>query len=295
MNTPKNQKFKFTINTKMDQKRLDIVLSNYLSQYSRMFIVSVIKQGLVKIDNNIITSSKKRVKINQIIEIVLPKSTSSIKAEAIDLDIIYQDKDIVVINKPAGIVMHPAGRHKSGTLANALKHKFNNFYLVHRLDKNTSGVVIVARNEKVKQFLSKLFEERKVIKKYIALLAGIIKPKKAFIDLPIKRGSSGKFEVQAGGRSAKSFWQVKKYIKKLSLVEVLPKTGRTHQIRVHFKALGYPVVGDEMYGKAIKELNRHFLHAYSLEFVDWLGKKRYYKAPLSHELKQYLNYVETQI
>jgi len=292
MSTLKNQKFKFTIDVKNDQKRLDVALSNYLSQYSRVFIASVIKQGLVMVDNSMVTSSKKRVKINQIIKVVLPSQSSSIKAEAIDLDIIYQDKDIAVINKPAGIVMHPAGKHKSGTLANALKYKFDNFYLVHRLDKNTSGVIIVAKNKKIKQFLSKLFETRKITKKYIALLQGRIKPKKAFIDLPIRRGKSGKFEVQAGGRRAKSFWQLKKYIKKMSLVEILLETGRTHQIRVHFKALGYPVVGDEMYGKAIKELNRQFLHAYSLEFIDWLGKKRYFKTPLSPELKQYLDYAE---
>ena len=293
MNIPKNQKFKFIVDKTMDKKRLDVVLSNYLNSYSRVFITSVIKQGLVTIGNSLVTSTKKIIKVGQTIKVALPKVTSEIKAEAIDLDIVYQDKDIIVINKPAGIVMHPAGRHKSGTLANALKHKFNNFYLVHRLDKNTSGLVIVARNEKVKQFLSKLFEKRKITKKYIALLEGIIKPKQAFIDMPIKRGSSGKFEVQAGGRVAKSFWQVKKYIKKLSLVEVSPKTGRTHQIRVHFKTIGHPVIGDEMYGKPIKELNRHFLHAYSIEFIDWLGKKRYFEVPLSNDLKQYLNYVET--
>ena len=292
MNILKNQKFKFIIDTKNDQKRLDVVLSNYLGQYSRVFIASTIKQGLVTVNDSMVTSSKKRVKVNQIIKVVLPSQSSSIKAEDIDLDIIYQDKNIAVINKPAGIVMHPAGRHKSGTLANALKYKFNNFYLVHRLDKNTSGIIIIARNKRVKQFLSKLFEKRKITKKYIALLQGRIKPKKAFVDLPIKRGSSGKFEVQAGGRRAKSFWQVKRYIKKMSLVEILLETGRTHQIRVHFKTLGYPVIGDEMYGKAIKELNRQFLHAYSLEFVDWLGKKRYFKASLSPELKQYLNYAE---
>ena len=292
MSVLKNQKFKFVVDEKMDQKRLDVVLSNYLKLYSRVFIASVIKKGLVTLDDNLTTSSKKKVKINQTIKVVLPKNTSGIEAEDIKLDIIYQDKDIAVINKPAGIVMHPAGRHKSGTLANALKHKFNNFYLVHRLDKNTSGVIIVARNEKIKQFLSKLFETRKITKKYIALVEGIVKPKKAFIDMPIKRGISGKFEVQSGGREAKSFWQVKKYIKKLSLVEVSPKTGRTHQIRVHFKTIGHPVVGDEMYGKSVKELNRHFLHAYSLEFTDWLGKKRCFKSPLGNDLKKYLNYVE---
>ncbi len=295
MNTQKNQKIKFIVDAKTNQKRLDIVVSSYLNKYSRAFIVTIIKKGLVKVNDKIITSSKKIVKTGQVITATLPHQSAALKAEAIALDIIYKDKDIIVINKPAGIVMHPAGKHKSGTIANALKHKFNNFYLVHRLDKNTSGVVIVARNEKIKKFLSKLFEERKITKKYIALLQGKITPKKAFIDVPIKRGRSGKFEVQSDGRQAKSFWQVKKYIKKLSLVEILPKTGRTHQIRVHFKALGHPVVGDEMYGTATKELNRHFLHAVSLEFTDWLGKKRHFVAPLSSDLKQYLNYVETQI
>lgn len=295
MSTPKNKKIKFKVISDMNNKRLDVVLSNHLDQHSRVFISSVIKKGLVVVDDILVTSAKKIVKIDQVIKIDLPNQSSEIEAEAIDLDIIYQDKDIAVVNKPAGIVMHPAGRHKSGTLANALKHKFDKFYLVHRLDKNTSGVVIIARNEKVKQFLSKLFETRKITKKYIALLQGKIQPEKAFIDAPIKRGSSGKFEVKAGGRSAKSYWEVKKYIKKLSLVEILPKTGRTHQIRVHFKALGHPVVGDEMYGVVTENLKRHFLHAYSLEFIDWLGNKRYFVSPLSPDLKQYLKYVENKV
>lgn len=287
----KTKRHKLKVAKKDADQRLDLFLASRLSDYSRQFLRNQIKLGHVIIDGKVNNKPKALVRIGQVVEAVLDSSTFKLIAQPIKLDIIYQDKELVVINKPAGIVMHPAGRHKQNTLANALKYKFKTFYLVHRLDKDTSGIVLVARNEKTKNFLSKLFEQRKIKKIYVALLKGKITPQKAHISLPIKRGYEGnKFEVLSGGRKAESYYQVKKYINSFSLVEIQLKTGRTHQIRVHFKALGYPVVGDKLYGTKDVALNRQFLHAHSIEFVDWLGNLRQFVAPLPKDLNNFLKH-----
>src|SRR4030042_2603648 len=225
-------------------QRLDIVLAAQLPRYSRQFLAGQIKTGRVSIDGRTVRLPKTKVRVGQVIKAALESPHTSLVPQPLKLDIIHQDSDIAVVNKPPGLVMHPAGHHQRGTLANALKAQFPTFYLVHRLDKDTSGVVVVALTEKVKDFLSRLFEQRRVNKTYIALLTGKITPREAYIDLPIKRGRSAKFEVLPGGREATSFYRVKEYIgRRYSLVEVKAQSGRTHQIRVHFKAINHPVVG----------------------------------------------------
>lgn len=283
------KKFRFTVKSGAGE-RLDMWLAKKIPQYSRNFLANQIKSGRVWMGGKL-TQPKSIVMAGTTIvaELNLPKA--EINPEKIDVEIIFQDKDFVVINKPAGLVVHPAGKHTSGTLANALKAKFPNFYLVHRLDKDTSGVMLVALNQTTKHYLSELFEERKIQKTYLALLTGKITPQKAYLDLPIKRGKFGKFETMAGGRSAQSFYQVKEYLPGFSLVEVSPKTGRTHQIRVHFKALKHPVVGDTMYGVAEKGLSRQFLHAHRIEFKDAQGKTRVFTAPLPKDLTEFLKYL----
>lgn len=288
----KAKKYKLKVIKKNADQRLDLFLVSCLPDYSRQFLRDQIKMGHVTIDGRVSNKPKVLVRIGQIIEAVLDNPTTKLIAQPIKLDVIYKDKDLVVVNKPAGMVMHPAGQHKQDTLANALRHKFKTFYLVHRLDKDTSGVVLVARNEKTKNFLSKLFEKRNIKKIYVALLKGKITPKKAHINMPIKRGYHGnKFEVLSGGRQAESYYQVQEYINNFSLIEIQLKTGRTHQIRVHFKALGYPVVGDKLYGIEDPILSRQFLHAHSIEFVDWLGHLRQFSAPLPKDLSNFLKHV----
>ena len=284
------KKFRFTVKTGAGE-RLDTWLVKKIPQYSRNFLASQIKSGRVWIGGR--TAQPKSVVHtgqNIIAELWIPRA--EIAPEKIDIDIIYQDKDLAVINKPAGMVVHPAGSHQTATLANALKHIFPTSYLVHRLDKDTSGVLVVALNQTTKNWLSKLFEERKVKKTYLALLTGKIIPPEAYLDLPIKRGRSGKFEALAGGRTAKSFYRVKEYLPGFSLVEVHPETGRTHQIRVHFKALKHPVVGDTMYGRGEKGLARQFLHAHKIEFKDRQGKLRSFTAPLPKDLTDFLKYAK---
>ncbi|MFH0912113.1 MAG: RluA family pseudouridine synthase [Patescibacteria group bacterium] len=285
------KKFRFTVKTSTANQRLDAWLAAKLPIYSRSFLVSQIKAGRVWVGGKV-ASPKQTIRLGQIITaaIIIPKT--EIASEKIALDIIHQDKDLVVINKPAGLVMHPAGSHQSGTLANALKAKFSTFYLVHRLDKDTSGVVVVALNLATKNWLDKLFQSRRVKKTYWALLVGKITPQQAYLDFPIKRDSrSGKFAALSGGRSARSFYQVKEYIPGFSFVEVRPETGRTHQIRVHFSALKHPVAGDTMYGTSTRGLNRQFLHAYQVEFPDRQGKTRTFTTPLPKDLTDFLKYL----
>ena len=283
------KKFRFTVKSGAGE-RLDAWLSQKIPQYSRSFLVKEIKAGRVWLGDRS-AQPKSIVKAGQsiVVELNIPKT--EIVPEKIDLDIIYQDKDLVVVNKPAGLVVHPAGSYQTGTLANALKHRFNTFYLVHRLDKDTSGVLLVALNQATKNWLTKLFEKRQIKKTYLALLTGKITPKEAYLDLPIKRGSSGRFETLAGGKAAKSHYRVKEYLPGFSLVEVFPETGRTHQIRVHFRALRHPVAGDIMYGREERGLSRQFLHAYKIEFTDRLGKQRTFTVPLPKELNDFLKHL----
>lgn len=288
-----SERKRIKITIKNANQRLDLLLSKSLPEYSRQFIREQIKLSHITIDGKEVIKPKIVVRVGQLVEYRLDDPQNRLIAQPIKLDIIYQDGDLVVVNKPAGMVMHPAGKHKQWTLANALKYKFKEFYLVHRLDKDTSGLVLVARNEKIKKFLSKLFEQRKIKKTYTTLLTGKVKPIEAYIDLPISRSTGkGKFETIAGGRQAKSYYKVKEYIKNFSLVEVQPQSGRTHQIRVHFKALGHPVVGDKLYNNTDDGLRRQFLHAGKLEFIDWVGNKREFMSSLPQDLSNFLKNVK---
>lgn len=285
---PKSKKYRFKVKTASAGSRLDVFLTANIPNLSREFLASQIKSGFAKINGQVVTTASTKLHANQFVEINLVLPSSELKSQAIDLDIIYRDKNMAVINKPAGMVMHPVGKLNSGTLANALKHKFGKFYLVHRLDKDTSGVVVVALNQTTKDYLSELFAKRQIKKTYLALVYGQLKPAEACIDLPIKRGAGGQFIADAVGRPAQSCYRVKEYLKHFSLVEVTPQTGRTHQIRVHLSALGHPVVADELYGKTEASLARQFLHAAKLEFVDLKGKQQIFSVPLPPDLANFL-------
>jgi len=274
-----------------NHQRIDVWLTKKIAGYSRSFIVSQIKLGRVWIENRIARSNSE-IRTGQSVVAELQIPTTDIVPEPIELEVIYKDKNLAVINKPAGLVMHPAGAYKKGTLANALKYHFPGFYLVHRLDKDTSGIVIVALNQATKNYLSQLFQDRKIKKTYLALLSGKIIPKEAYLDLPIRRDRKGKFTAMAGGKTAKSFYRVKMYLPGFSLVEVQPETGRTHQIRVHFQALKHPIIGDTIYSKSEPGLNRQFLHAYKIEFIDRQGRKKSFTAPLPAELNNFLKNVK---
>ena len=280
----------YTVTSADNGKRLDQFVSQEKPDLTRAFIQKLIKGGSVFVNNKKITKAGHKLKEADDLMVIIPSIKEvGIVAEDIPLSIAYEDSDIVVVNKPAGMVVHPTdhGAHVSGTLVNALMHHCKDLSgiggekrpgIVHRLDKDTSGLIISAKNDAAHRFISKQIEARTVTKKYITLLKGHLSPRQGSVEAPlIKSHAGGKKDIQISGNEkakyALTHYRVIKYIGDYSLVEVQIVTGRTHQIRVHFKAIGYPVCGDTMYGdtktnETLREigLKRQFLHAAELTF-----------------------------
>lgn len=213
---------------------------------------------------------------------------------------IFENPDWLVIDKPAGLVVHGGSGVHLPTLEDWLKHKFphsplhqQRFGIVHRLDKDTSGVMIVAKTEASMKWLQHAFKHRLIEKEYLALVHGRLQPEKGVIQVPIGRDlvRRTKFAPSQSGRLAETKYQIEKYFSKFTYLKAWPKTGRTHQIRVHFAALGHPIVGDRTYGRA-DNLSRQFLHAHRLTVADQTGKSHVFVAPLAEDLKQYLQDVK---
>jgi len=281
------RKFKFMVLTKDSGSRLDAFLVRRRPARSRTQWAALIRAGQVRVDGKLAKPRHLLKRGQRVMGELFPEMLAA--PVTAKLPIIYEDKDLLVINKPAGLVMHPAGRHRSGTLLNILEATFPEVYLVHRLDRDTSGVMVVACNLATKDYLADLFAKRLVHKTYLALLVGRVTPPRAYLNLPIRRGRTGKFEVGRGGRSAVSLYQVVEQLPGYSLAEVSPESGRTHQIRVHLAARHHPVAGDAVYGKKIPGLSRQFLHAFKIEFVDRHGRQRSFTAPLPPDLKHFLD------
>lgn len=234
------------------------------------------------------------------------------------IEIIYEDHDLLAVNKPAGLVVHPDARHKKGTLIDKIMEIRSEIKkvgedsrrpgIVHRLDKDTSGVLLVAKNQETFNYLKKQFQERKIIKKYLALAVGEVRQKKGEINLPIgrskkdpaKRVASGKIRgrtAQAGKlREALTYYKILKKFNGYTLLEIQPKTGRTHQIRTHLKAINHPLACDRLYaGKLYQcpaDLKRHFLHAFSLELTLSAGSRLKLEADLPNDLQDVLKKLE---
>ncbi|MFH0838481.1 MAG: RluA family pseudouridine synthase [Patescibacteria group bacterium] len=279
-----------TVTSSEAGRRLDQYISDVKPDLTRAFVQKLIKGGSVFVNNKKILRNGHILKEGDELVILMPSVKEvGIAAENIPLDVVYEDSDIIVVNKPAGMVVHPTdhGAHVSGTLVNALMHHCKDLSgiggerrpgIVHRLDKDTSGLIIAAKNDAAHQCISKQIENRTVIKKYITLLKGHLSPRNGSIESPlIKSHAGGKKDMQISGKAkakyALTHYNVIKYTGDYSLVEVQIITGRTHQIRVHFKAIGHPVCGDSMYGdKTLNSkletlgLTRQFLHAAELTF-----------------------------
>ena len=288
-------------------KRIDAYLSEKLEDTSRVTIQRLLEKGKILVNGKKVKASYKVQEGDKIqVEEETPVETH-IKAQNIPLDIIYEDNDIIVVNKPKGMVVHPANGNPDGTLVNAImaicKDSLSGIGgeirpgIVHRLDKDTSGVIVVAKNDKAHINLSEQIKEHKVKKTYIALVRGIVKENEATINMSIGRSEKDrkKMAVTKKGKEAITHFKVLERYDNYTLLQVQIETGRTHQIRVHLAQVGYPIVGDEVYSNGKNEWNiqGQCLHAKSLEFIHpGTGQKVYMEAELPKYFKEILNDLE---
>jgi 23S rRNA pseudouridine1911/1915/1917 synthase len=259
--------------------RLDKFLAQALPNLSRSFIQKLIAAGEVSVNGELPKASYSVQAGDDIIVRVPPPQALEVQAEPIPLEVVYEDADIVVVDKPAGMVVHPAHGHHSGTLVNALLGHCTDLSgiggtlrpgIVHRLDKDTSGLLIVAKNDQAHRHLQRQFRTRHVSKTYLALVEGQPSAPSGVIDAPIGRDPKERkrMAVVPEGREARTEYRVLEHFAQHTLVEACPVTGRTHQIRIHFASIGHPIVGDRVYGyrKQRLPLKRHFLHAAHIAF-----------------------------
>lgn len=289
--------------------RLDKYLVSCLPEFSRARIQGLIADGFVSVNGVIAKKAGQMLEDGHEVEVRIPPPVpSGLVAEDIPLDIIFENDDLIVVNKPAGMVVHPAAGHYSGTLVNAVLGYDPDMEgiggeerpgLVHRLDKETSGLIILAKNERAHNWLQDQFRLRKVEKTYLALVDGKPPTPKGRVEAPIGRDPSHRKKmaiVQPGkGREAVSEYKTLETFKNHSLLEFHPLTGRTHQIRLHCQFLGCPIVGDAVYGRRNSgvEISRHFLHAYRLKILLPDEKSpRTFEAELPDELKAVLEEVK---
>jgi 23S rRNA pseudouridine1911/1915/1917 synthase len=292
---------KRTFEAGIDDVRLDKWLAAALPDLTRTHIQKLIKSGHVTV-NGCETGSARRLKSTDLIAIEIPPvAASKLEPEDIALEVIYEDIDIAVINKPAGLTVYPAPGHASHTLVNALLQRFPDLAcfgdsprpgIVHRLDKDTSGLIVVVRNEKARLDLVNQFRSRSVKKAYLILVQGKLEPERGAIDAPIGRDPSDRkrMAVVTRGRTARTDYCVLQHYKSCTLAEVRIQTGRTHQIRVHMTAIGHPVVGDKIYGRSSSIFSgRQFLHACYLELeLPHSGQVRSFTCGIPPDLQQVL-------
>lgn len=259
--------------------RLDVFISKMIEKVTRSYAKKLIDQGLVRIDGQYAKISAK-LKQGQKVEVILPAPKKlEVTAQNIPIEVLYEDNDIVVVNKPKGMVVHPACGNYTGTLVNAIMHKCHQLSgingvvrpgIVHRIDKDTTGVLVIAKNDNAHLKLSSQLKEHTMKRRYIALVYGCIKNQKGTINAPIGRHKieRKKMSVIKEGRTAVTHFDVIEYFKEYTLIKAVLETGRTHQIRVHMAYIGHPLVGDEVYGPKRQKIKIHgqLLHAELLGF-----------------------------
>ena len=312
-----NPSLHLSVSADNEGERLDAFLASHIEGWSRARLQRLIEEADVLVNGHAVKSSYK-LHLNDEIEVELtPPPSTSFAPENIPLDVVYEDDELIVVNKPAGIVVHPAAGVMSGTLANALAFHFQQLSksggavrpgIVHRLDKGTSGLMVVAKTESAHENLADQFRDREIFKSYMALVHGQVEKRTGQIDQPIgrDRGNRTRMAVVRGGRPSLSIYRVRKRFERFTLLNVELKTGRTHQIRVHLAWLKHPVVGDEAYGggrdktisdhklrSEIANLGRQFLHAEQLGFRHPRTKEEMrFTAPLPSDLQAVLNEIK---
>ena len=296
---------------KEEKERLDVFLTACLPEFSRSRIQGLIRDGLVSVDGEPVTKTGRDLEPGERVEIRIPAPVpSGLVGEDIHLDIIFENDDLMVVNKPAGMVVHPSPGHNSGTLVHAVLGHVPGLEgiggeerpgIVHRLDKETSGLIVVAKNEQAHRWLQDQFRSRTVEKIYLALVDGKPPTPSGRVEAPIGRNSTHRKLMSVvpleKGRAAVSEYRTLESFPGHTLLEVHPLTGRTHQIRVHMAFLGCPVVGDKVYGKkkSTLDLDRHFLHAYKLKII-LPGEQlpRVFEAGLPVELDSALKFLRNE-
>jgi 23S rRNA pseudouridine1911/1915/1917 synthase len=281
--------------------RVDKYVSEHCSDLSRTRAQKLINDGYVRVNGDVARAGFK-LDIGDTITVEIPPAEPVLlQPEEIPLTIIYEDDELLVIDKPAGLTVHPAPGHSSHTLVNALLSHLSELPdsgedrpgIVHRLDKDTSGVMVVAKNVTAQENLMDQFKARTVIKRYQVLVKGHLSPKEGVIEAPVGRDPRHRQQMavvpESRGREATTEYTVIGYIGDFTLLEVRPVSGRTHQIRVHLKAIGFPVAGDKVYGVKAAPLNRQFVHASVLGFIlPSTGEYREFTSPLPEDLRQAL-------
>lgn len=274
------KEFSYVIDENNQGMRIDKYLSQVMEDKTRSFIQGIIDEGKVTVNNKIVKSNYK-LKVNDFIKGIIPDPVElKVEAEDIPLDILYEDEDVIVVNKPQGMVVHPAAGNTTGTLVNAILNHCKDLSgingvirpgIVHRIDKDTSGVLVIAKNDASHNKLAEQLKEHSMTRVYIALVEGTIKNDQGTVDAnlgrhPIERK---KIAVVKAGRRAVTHYKVLERFDKYTLVECRLETGRTHQIRVHMAHIGHPLVGDPVYGfkKQRFNLEGQLLHAKILGFI----------------------------
>jgi 23S rRNA pseudouridine1911/1915/1917 synthase len=309
----------FSVTEEQAGERLDAFLATQIEGWSRSRLQRLIEDAEVLVNGRFVKPSYK-LHANDEIEVELtPPPSTHFAPEDLPLEVVYEDEDLIVVNKPAGMVAHPAAGVASGTLANALAFHFQKLSrsggdarpgIVHRLDKGTSGLLVVAKTESAHENLSDQFRAREVFKSYMALVHGQVERDSGRIDQPIARDPSHRtrMAIVRGGRPALSIYRIRERFDRFTLLDVELKTGRTHQIRVHLAWLKHPVVGDSTYGSGrdktvtepkvrseIARLGRQFLHAERLGFRHpGTQQQMLFNAPLPPEVQRFLNALRRQ-
>jgi 23S rRNA pseudouridine1911/1915/1917 synthase len=258
-------------------ERLDVFVARMLPALTRSRAQRLIAVGRVTVDGAPSRASHPLKAGQRVTVDVPPPDDAGAKPEQIPLDVLYEDADLLAVNKPAGMTVHPSPGHASSTLVNAILAHCDDLSgiggvmrpgIVHRLDRDTSGVILVAKNDAAHNALARQLKERRVGKVYLALVEGTPKPPRGVIDAPIARDPRNRqrMAIVEGGRESVTAYEVVERFAHVSLVEARPKTGRTHQIRVHLAAIGHPIIGDRLYGRASPLVARHFLHAARITF-----------------------------
>jgi len=256
--------------------RLDKYMVEQCPQFSRSYVQRLIQEGQITVNGRAAKASLRLNIGDRVDAIIPPPAPPSLLPEAIPLTIVYEDDDLLVVDKPPGLTVHPAPGHPSHTLVNAILAHCPSIAvkgsvrpgIVHRLDKNTSGLMVVAKNDAAHQHLTTQIKARSLVKRYLVLVHGRLSPERGIIEAPIGRDPKNRkrMAVVSTGREARTQYRVIRYLDDYTLLQITLETGRTHQIRVHLSAIGFPVVGDEVYGRKWSHLKRQFVHACRLGF-----------------------------